>query len=225
MGYFKGLIYRIFLTLFIVSGICKNLIAQDSIPQKHYTRNFVFTTPVAKNSTINGLALGLFVEPWMKADSLRINGMIISLEPFGVIAGMFAIYGTIAAPFQKDSSIRQDDITNNKVFTEKDTFFPVIIKGVSVSIGGLSRFIQMNGFSVNGITSFASEVKGFEITGIMNLHYSFNGVMIAGLRNKTTTGKGLQIALFNHCQSGKVFQIGLINRIGKRTLPFVNWSL
>jgi hypothetical protein len=201
--------------------------SQDTISQKNYTRNFIFTTPVGKTTTINGLALGLSATPWMKADSLRINGVSVDIEPFGVIAGMYALFGTFAAPFQKEDTTSRgmSDIVNSKVFPKEDDYFPTIIRGVSVSIGGQSRLTKMNGFSINGITSFAMEVNGFEITGIMNLHYSFNGVIIAILRNKTTTGNGVQIALFNNCQSGKVFQIGLINKIGKRTLPFLNWRL
>ena len=223
----KSLFKKLFHTILVASCFCSSVYSQDTIPQKNYTRNIIFTTPVAKNTTINGLALGLFAIPWMKADSLRINGMSMDIEPFGAIAGIYAIFGTIAAPFVKEDSTSRgsSDIANNKIFPEKDSYFPTIIKGVSISFGGHSRLAKANGLSINGITSFASEISGFEITGIMNLHYSFNGVMIAGLRNKTTTGKGLQIALFNNCQVGKVFQIGLINRIGNRTTPFVNWRL
>jgi hypothetical protein len=223
----KYLALKLLMTIIISACICNTVNAQDTLPKKHYTRNIIFTTPVGKNTTINGLAVGLFATPEMDADSLRINGMNVEIEPLGIIAGMYSLFGTFAAPFQKEDTTRDgmSDIVNNKIFPEKDESFPTIIKGVSISIGGLSRLVQMKGFSVNGINSFASEVYGFEISGIMNLHYSFNGVMIAILRNKTAIGKGLQIALFNNCQSGKVFQIGLINKIGKRTLPFLNWRL
>ena len=38
-------------------------------------------------------------------------------------------------------------------------------------------------------------------------------------------GKGLQIGLFNSCKEGKVVQIGLLNKIGKRTIPLLNFKL
>lgn len=198
---------------------------QDTASSRHYLRNIIFTTPVAKNTTINGLAVGLVPVPWMNADRLKINGLNIDIQPFGIIGGIGNIIGTFIAPFGKDSSHRgANDIGSNKIFPEFEDSFSTEIKGVSLSMGGLPRQTKMDGLTINIVSSVANEMHGFEISGIMNLHYAFRGVMIAGLRNKTTTGSGVQIALFNNCRSGKVLQIGLINRIGKRVVPFINFS-
>lgn len=110
------------------------------------------------------------------------------------------------------------------VFTDSPFVFETKITGASICIGGVLGDTKITGLSLNGGISMAEEVVGVEATGVLNLHYSFRGIMIAGLRNKVTTGRGLQIGLFNTCRQGQVVQIGLINRIGKRITPIVNFS-
>ena len=121
----KSLFKKLFHTILITSCFCSSVYCQDTILQKNYTRSIIYTTPVAKNTTINGLALGLFAIPWMKADSLRINGMSMDIEPFGAIAGIYAIFGTIAAPFVKEDSTSRgsSDIANNKTHIASSSLF------------------------------------------------------------------------------------------------------
>lgn len=200
---------------------------QDSLP-KIYVRNVAWATPVKKNTVINGVAFGYIqAVPWMNADSLKINGLNLDASLFCIWGGIYAIVGTLFSPFSPNnpSKSEEDPLGSRLAFVQKDTVFATKIKGISIGAGGLASGTKMGGLALNGITSFADEVSGVEITGIMNLHYSFVGVMLAGLRNKVTTGRGLQISLINTCKEGKVVQIGLINRIDKRIIPFVNFSL
>jgi len=208
------------LIVFITSTL--QTFSQDTV-KPVYTRNIVWTTPVARSTNINGLAVGFMATAWMHADSLRIRGCNLEISPFGFFGGIYAIIGTIASPFTKDT-VDAGDLGSNKVFTEEYKFSPTTIKGVSISFGGLSRDTKLSGLGINGVVGFSNQVNGFELTGLMNLHYKFRGVMIAGLRNKVTTGSGLQIGLINTCRNGKVVQLGLINRIGKRITPLVNFS-
>lgn len=193
-----------------------------------YTRNVVWTTPVKKNTTINGLAIGLSATTWKGADSLKINGLNIELEPFGLIAGVYALGGTIVSlgsSEKKDSVIQAGgDLISRNIFTEKDPFVATKIKRISLSVGGLLSETAISGIAINGVVGFSNKMNGIELTGLMNLHYEFNGIMIAGLRNKVTTGKGLQVGLINTCKSGKLVQLGLVNRIGKRVTPLLNFS-
>ncbi len=201
---------------------------QDSLP-KTYVRNGVWATPVKKNTIVNGVAFGYIqAVPWMNADSLKINGLNLDVSLFCIWAGIYAVVGTLFSPFSRNSpskNIEEDPLGSRFVFVQKDTLFATKIKGVSIGAGGLASGTKISGLALNGVTSFADIVNGVEITGIMNLHYSFSGIQLAGLRNKVTTGKGLQIGFINTCKGGRVVQIGLINRIGKRIIPFVNFSL
>jgi hypothetical protein len=219
--------YITIITLLTLDFYCSGQ-SVDSIERELKIRNILWTTPVAKDTKINGLAIGLMAIPWMDAESLKINGLNIDASPFTLIGGIFAIVGTISSPFssaEKSKSDNPDDIGYRDVFPDSLLGHPATsIKGVSIGLG-LFRDYELNGVGVNGLISFTEQTTGFEITGIMNLHYSFNGVLIAGLRNKTTKGKGLQIGLVNSCKEGKLIQIGLINKIGKRVFPIINFRL
>ncbi len=203
----------------------------DTTDLVHKTRYGIWVTPVSKNTVIHGVAIGFLAVPMMDAEILVINGLNIEASPFSVFGGVFSIVGTILSPFDTTSK-RTTSINGSEV---RD-FFPYYmdsissgkpksaINGLSISTG-LPGIDKLSGVAVNGVISSPYQMNGFEITGLINLHYSFKGVMVAGFRNKATLGKGLQIGLFNSCREGKVVQIGLINRIGKRTLPFVNFKL
>ena len=192
-----------------------------------YQRNFIWVTPVNKNTTINGVALGLLgAFTYKEADSLKINGLNLDASLGGLLGTIYAFTGSILAPFHNKERWKSggEDIASIKIYTDTSSPIRIVIRGVSLSLGGLLRDTKINGASLNGGISFAQELNGLEITGVMNLHYEFTGVMIAGLRNKATKGKGVQIGLFNNCKEGQVFQIGLLNRIGKRVLPICNFS-
>jgi hypothetical protein len=212
----------LFLTLYSFSNLSYG---QDSL--RMHQRNFIWTTPVKKNTTINGIGIGLIqAVPWMGANSLKINGLNLDVSLFGGFGIFYAVVGSAFAPFSKNKKTESggEEISTVKIYTDTASTFATEIRGVSLSLGGAGRDTKINGICLNGGVSFADEINGFEITTVMNLHYEFNGIMIAGLRNKVTKGKGLQIALFNNCKEGQVFQIGLLNRIGNRILPICNFS-
>jgi hypothetical protein len=200
--------------------------AQDTA-RPAYTRNVAWTTPVKKNTTINGLAIGFAATTWKGADFLKINGLNIEMQPLGLLAGMYALGGTISSlsSQKRDTAIQGGgELVSRNIFPKRDLAVETKINGISLSLGGLLNHGDLSGIGINGIVCFANKMNGIELTGLMNLHYEFNGIMIAGLRNKVTTGKGLQVGLFNTCKSGQVLQLGLMNRIGKRVTPLVNFS-
>lgn len=200
----------------------------DSVDVKLKTRHVIWTTPVSKNTKINGMAIGMMAVPLRDADFLKINGLNIDASPFALFGGVFAIVGTIFSPFnsaEKSKDLNPDDIGYRDVYPDSLLGQPsTSITGISIGLG-LFRDYELKGVGVNGLISFTEYTSGFEVTGIMNLHYSFKGVSIAGLRNKATKGKGLQIGLINSCKEGKLIQIGLLNKIGKRVTPIINFSL
>jgi len=197
--------------------LCQDIAAQIDTGETK-VRNIIATTPVNRNTVINGLAIGLIARSWQSDYFLEINGVNIDVLPLGAFAGFLAVFGTIFAPLNMK---KDDDILYS--FSDKSDI-ETIISGFSFSVGGLLRNIHCSGVGVNGVVSFAESGSGVEITGLMNLHYDFEGVMFAGLRNKSTKCSGVQIGLINTCREGNVVQIGLINRINKRVIPFVNFQ-
>lgn len=180
-------------------------------------RNFIFTTPVGKNTVINGLAIGFNPVPWKSAQRLSINGVSISASPLDLIIAVHVIVHSFGLK-KEDSTIGDRNFYIKETNTVND-FFNGLILGTF--IGGP----HINGINVSAIMNCSNTMNGLSIAGINNFHYSFNGILIAGLRNKTTKGRGLQIALLNRCkEGGKLVQIGLLNKIGKRTIPFINFQ-
>jgi len=185
-------------------------------------RNVIFTTPVSRNSTINGFAIGFQPVRWRGATILNINGVSISASPtdplFAVV--VLLIGATYLEP--KGSSYPKDDFSCRDLYPEEDTAGNSAFNGLV--LGCVTPRVKSNGVNVSAIVNASQKMNGLSIAGLFNHHYSFKGVLIAGFRNKTTKGKGVQIGLLNRCKEGKLVQIGLLNKIGKRTIPFINFQ-
>ena len=202
------------LLFFLISHFVKAQNTLDTSAPR--IRNFIFTTPVGKNTVINGLAIGFCPVPWGDAQRLSINGVSISASPLDPILAFFAIVYSIGLK-REDSTISDRNFYLKEADTVKDFFNGLIL-------GSFTSGPHSNGINVSAVLNHSSTMNGLSISGISNYHYSFNGILIAGLRNKTTKGRGLQIALLNRCKEGKIVQIGLLNKIGKRTTPFINFQ-
>jgi hypothetical protein len=199
---------------------------KDSSANK--VRNGIWTIPVNKNTTINGLAVGFIPVPYGAAQSLKINGVSISASPLEPFIGVMAIAVSIGELFTSLESPHKRGKAKTK--SSGNDFFDirpidsnsrVVLNGLIV--GGMTGRDRMNGANFTVIGNVASEMHGLSISGLFNLHHSFKGVTIAGLRNKAYRGNGLQIGLVNQCVEGRVIQIGLINKLGKRILPIINF--
>lgn len=222
-------IYLVIVAFFILNHSYGQ--TSETTDTAHKTRYGIWVTPVTKNTTINGIAMGLMAIPMRKAEILIINGLNIEASPFSVLGGVMFLMGSILSPFDTSSKgttrVNVEEIRDffpfyvDSIFTNKPKS---AINGLSISTG-LSGIDKLSGVAVNGITSSPYQMNGVEITGLINFHYSFKGFIVAGFRNKTTFGEGLQIGLFNSCREGKVVQIGLLNRIGKRIMPLLNFKL
>jgi len=186
-------------------------------------RNVFWFTPVSRNTEIKGIALGLMATPLQEHDQLKIKGLNITIDPFVSVASFYTFFGSFFTPFIPAKYDIAGYIGNPHIFMRKSSSYATIIHGMSIGTGNYGA--QMQGFSINAFNSLNNEMDGLEITTIMNMHYSFKGMIIALFRNKTTTGNGVQIGLINNCKEGRIIQIGLINKIGKRILPIFNCSL
>lgn len=202
----------------------KDLSAQDSIK----VRNIAWYNPVKRNTIVNGLNIGLMAVPVKPAKILIVNGLTLEIQPVGAFATMYSIATTMTPSVgwkeQKEGDSKGMIFTHtNDNWRTHDTI-RTRLRGINISPGFMSD-ISVTGLTINLLTSVITENRGLTITGFDNTSYSFSGVMISGLKNKATVGHGVQIAVFNNCREGKLVQLGLFNRIGKRALPFVNMSL
>jgi hypothetical protein len=184
-------------------------------------RDFIFYLP-AKNTTINGLGIGLAMQPIDDdgyANRTIVNGLSVEVIGMGFVLPMAG--GPI-------------DYSDSTESIPKYT-----INGLAISPGGVAGHdIVVHGVNISGIATLNQEMHGVSCGGLANICKRMKGVSIGGLGNSIGNGKGLQIGAFQHAyqmegvQIGLVnqadsmhgVQIGLLNRIGNQFFPFINFN-
>jgi len=181
-------------------------------------------TPAKKSTHIHGIALGLMASA-KKLDTLHISGLNLELGPFVLIGLPYFVIGSIIAPFNRDTTRKNAGgvMTNYNIFEDSVLVGNSKIEGLSIGILGSTESNYLNGVGISGLVSFYDKMNGLVVSGLINGQYEFKGVSIAVFRNKTTLGTGVQIGLFNTSKTGNLIQIGLLNRIGNRVTPFINF--
>ena len=213
----------------------------DSLPQKPMRqRNGIWYTPVFRNTTINGVAAGVYASPYRKRDTLKVNGLSIEADPVPVVViPLAALELLMHLPMILQSQHKYKKQTDTAVARIRkqrydslvqqtpgwrDTLAHSTINGLSISSGLIKSKMKINGAAINATCAAEKEMNGVEVSGLINIHTVFHGVIAAPV-NATMRGKGVQIGLYNRSKGGKLLQIGLLNTIGKRTTPFINFSL
>ena len=97
------------------------------------------------------------------------------------------------------------------------------MEGVQAS-GFINTAYGVEGVQAAGFVNTAHDVRGAQAAGFINVAMEVEGVQVAGFINKARRVRGVQISVINSADDLKGFQIGLINRSGKRWLPIVNWG-
>lgn len=217
-----GLKLTIILTLLTSTIVCGQIDSTGQIV-KNRTRNLVWFTPSSAKK-INGIAIGLTAMP-AKIEEQEINGINVEVGIFGLFAVPYTVVGSLIAPFKSDTLEQEAGVLMRKNIYQIDSPIEETINGINISALGHLGSGETNGLSVNGFVLSTNKVDGLSIAGLLNLTYDFTGVKIGLLRNKTTKGKGLMVGLFNNCKDCKGVQLGLLNRIGKRTFPLINVRL
>lgn len=222
------MLYRIILFFILLSFFYSSLSdAQDSLELKKsiLVKKVFGFTPVNKSTEINGLAVGLWADG-LRQNKLSINGLSIELDLFTIIGLPYVVVGSLVAPFNQDTTKKYTGaLLSYNRFVDSISPGNTIISGVSIGILGSNEANYLKGVGINGFMCGIHKIDGLVLSGFVNINYELNGVSVAGFRNKATKAKGIQIALFNTCNSGKLIQIGLLNRIGRRVTPFINFSL
>lgn len=184
--------------------------ANDTISSGR-TRNIVWFTPSGA-SKINGLAVG-FQAVNLEDDTLMINGVNAS----------FGIVSVFMLPYALSTGLFAAQNRKTEFYPDQDDTARILIRGLNISLGG-EMGIEMQGVNFAGGITIATKIYGFSLTGIYTRCYEFRGIMLSGLNNIAMKGHGLQIGLVNYCKNLKGIQIGLWNKSGKRSLPFINWG-
>jgi len=215
-----------FSIIFSFSTYCQDnsfdtiLIENDS----RVVRNAIGFAP-SKANQINGWAIG-----WSSSvddfhvdiDSIKINGLYTNIPVIQVLVIGFMIPYAIGSIFNPKTYV--DLIENINSFPEYYDGIEDSMNGVSLSVIDFSDEFVVNGTQITLLYHDMAELNGFSLTLGGARYVSFDGVMISGILNNTNQGKGVQLGLINRAKNMRGIQIGLWNRIGKRGLPFINFS-
>ncbi|RLD27171.1 MAG: hypothetical protein DRI54_01520 [Bacteroidetes bacterium] len=187
-------------------------------------RNVVGFAP-SKANQINGWAIG-----WSSSvddfhadiDSIKINGLYTNIPVIqALIIGWMVPYA-IGSIFNPKTYVSLYENINS--FPEYYSGIDDSMNGVSISVFDFSDEFVVNGTQITLFYHDMAELNGFSLTIGGARYVSFDGVMISGILNNTNQGKGVQLGLINRTKNMRGIQIGLWNRIGKRGLPFINFS-
>jgi hypothetical protein len=201
---------------------------KKSQPPDFVRKQVIGITPSNKHRVINGLAIGLSAHPWSTENDttyVKINGLNVELGPLGIVDGLWGtLFGLVGV---KDAQGHTSSFFSAYGYQDsadlRDPTYGTKVNGLSISAGGITETFN-KGIIINGLSGTCYKTYGIQVSGLLNNVYEFKGLMMAGISNKATKCNGIQIALINNCKSGRVLQIGLINRIGKRVLPLINFS-
>ncbi|MBP7496941.1 MAG: hypothetical protein KA792_04680 [Bacteroidales bacterium] len=182
-------------------------------------RNGIWFNPSNANE-INGLALsGFIITDAFNTGSLKMRGVCVNLEPEALfIVPMVTIYGALALFGIREG---KGKLTDEDRYDELEGRITVTNSGLFISSLTMDENIKLNGLNITAINN-SMIINGLSISMVMSSIVKLNGVAISGLYNCVTNGNGLQIGLTNYCKDCVGVQIGLWNRMGKRSLPIIN---
>lgn len=178
------------------------------------TRNVFWIMPT-KAEKVNGICWTLLSPSFSKENNMTtINGLNISTDLLFLITSPFI---TVHLVLDKNAHKHffSEYIETHENVTE------LKINGLNIGTGSLET-TEINGVNIQAMYFITGKIKGLSLTPLVSKIYEYKGLLITGLYNKTTIGKGVQIALINDCKDCQGVQIGIINKMGKRTLPFIN---
>lgn len=198
---------RIFLSTFVLAIFFNIATAQK-------TRNVFWIMPT-KAEKVNGICWTLLSPSFLKDNNLTtINGLNISTDLLSLVTSPF-----IAVHLVLDTNSHKHFFSEYIETCENIT--ELKINGLNIGTGSLET-TEINGVNIQAMYFITGKIKGFSLTPFISKIYESKGLLISGLYNKTTIGRGVQIALINDCKDCQGVQIGLLNKMGKRTLPFIN---
>ncbi|MFZ1686662.1 MAG: hypothetical protein WAU70_04535 [Flavobacteriales bacterium] len=194
----------------------------DGMQSSHRDRFGLWYTPT-RVDRIHGIAIGITSAGFRQAGPLLMNGLDIELNPIVMIGAPFVIVDAIRSPFLIGDSAA---LNNPDDSPASDSAYPKAGEDEVAKVNGIgigTMYVgSVNGVMVSGVLSRGGTYNGVSVCAGSHILFRQRGLLVAGLYNKVRRGAGIQIALFNYAVEHKGVQIGLINKIGRRTLPFIN---
>ena len=176
-----------------------------------FKKSWIGVPDVSPVDQINGFSISYRNTPHVFKESLEINGLSITADPFFFPLFMFNAPHRLLESYpdfdygsQNESTVKINGLYLSTTSIISD---PTIMNGLSISL--------INGNHIS---------NGVQISPLINISQQINGVQISAFRNTAVTARGLQIGLWNNAADLKGIQLGLWNSNQKRSLPFINWN-
>ncbi len=190
------------------------------------TRNVIGFVP-SKANVINGWAIGYgFTLSSPHSSTRTIKGVYTNVQPLNALLLGFASPYLIANPIlQLTNSRGVSDTTKALKKWIPDYDFNDTLNGVALHLFGIgfSDDYVINGVEICPGIINGGQLKGFSLS-LGAEHNEMVGCIISGFYNFLEKGRGVQMALVNDASEFRGVQIGLLNRIGNRVFPFVNFN-
>ena len=188
------------------------------------TSHFPTGTFHKRNSTINGISVGLY--SGLDEDSIsnvHTNGLRLEAIGLGILSPLIprSPIAETEEGFRATMAEPLSERINGFNLSPAGTVCDCAVNGITAGlIGQINR--KVNGVSVSVIINLAQEHNGVQVA-MINESYAMKGFQI-GFSNTSGKARGIQIGLFNHSSNLKGLQIGFWNTNQKRKLPILNWS-
>lgn len=187
--------------------------SQDKGKETIVNKKYVAWVSPSNATHIYGVTFTYFYNEGIINHPVKRYGIDLDINPLGLImSGMILFH----APFPDSHDTLFPNYNKTKNMYN-------VINGIHIGSLSIDDSI-INGIDINIGGSMSSITNGITISGVMNKHYIINGLTFGTLGNHDVTCRGVQIGLFNSCDSLKGIQIGLWNRNQKRSFPIINWS-
>jgi len=170
---------------------------------------------------IEGLSLSIWTSRTLR-QPLVVKGVNMDFQPLGALFVMLMILYQPFTVVLNDGGSSDNEIILHPVPTLDDTL--VQIRGLDLRVAGCVPHSALYGLGLSGAGSTYTVQHGTAVSLAMNMTTELHGLQLALWGNLTRAGKGIQIGLFNRAEGCDCLQFGLLNRNGRRLLPFVNWA-
>ncbi|KPH13724.1 hypothetical protein [Chryseobacterium sp. ERMR1:04] len=220
--------------LIVIIGLLINCLVfgQDSILVNQKTRLIALTPLKDEITTVNGLTLGLGLDPKFNfkgtghGNFQKVNGINLDVNPLGLLIWMF---------YDPSKSEKSEFIkVNGLTISAAGYLRGVSHQGLNISMYNYGH--TMNGVMVSALYTDIEKGKGIFISGLLISAIEMKGLSISaandtemlkgiqiGIYNKAIKANGLQIGLINKSNKIRGLQLGLWNKNDKRSLPLINF--
>lgn len=192
--------------------------------QQKRASHFPVGTFLEKNSTINGISVGLYsVLSQDSINNVHTNGIRLEAIGLGILSPLMPRSPIAETEEQFKAKMAEPlaERINGFNLSPAGTVCDCVVNGISAGlIGQINR--RVSGVSVSVMINLAQEHNGIQVA-MINESYAMRGFQI-GFNNTSGKARGIQIGIFNHATNLKGIQFGLWNTNQKRKLPILNWN-